>query len=786
MLKAKTRWNITQSNKEQAKQFAEQLKVSPLVATLLIDRGISTVEAGERFLHKVEVDFYDPFLLDGMELAVERILTAIDKKEKILIFGDYDADGVSSTSVMVYAMLELGADFDYYIPNRFTEGYGPNEAAFRQAKADGYSVIITVDTGIAAVHEADVAKELGIDLIITDHHEIQPILPDAYVIINPKQIQCEYPFKELAGVGVAFKVAHALLGRVPEELLDLVAIGTIADLVPLVDENRLIAKRGIEVLQTTKKPGLIALKKICGMTNGPLNADHIGFAMGPRINAAGRLESALPAVQLLTTADEEKAKKLAVYIDELNKERQTLVNEITEQAMKQVEERFRLEDNQVLIIAQEGWNVGVIGIVASRLVERYYRPTIILNIDREKGEAKGSARSIAGFDMFAELSKNKEILPHFGGHPMAAGLTMKIEDVELLRKNLNEQAKLSLSEEDFIPMTTIDLVATLDEVSLEVIEQLHELAPFGVSNPTPKVMIDDVSLSQYRRIGSEENHLKITFEQAGSTLDGIGFQLGYLFEEITPIAKVSAIGTLSINEWNGYVKPQLIVDDLAVNKWQLFDWRGVRYIKDKLAQLPEKERTFVCFQEGTSQIRELADLRAEIVQLEELTVTDMFGKYLVLLDLPQSQKQMERLFQLEALPERIYTVFYHEDSHFFSTMPTREHFKWYYAFLKQRGPFHIKEHATKLAKQKGWSENTINFMTRVFFELDFVKINDGFIHLNNQPSKKDLTESTTYIHRLEQTKIENQYLYSSYIELKELFNGMMMNSRAKETVQDGL
>jgi len=770
MLKAKTRWKITESNKEQAVQLAEGLNVSPLVATLLIERGIETLEAGERFLHKVEVDFYDPFLLAGMELAVERIQTAIKNKEKILIFGDYDADGVSSTSVMVYTMSELGAEFDYYIPNRFTEGYGPNETAFRRAKEEGYSVIITVDTGIAAIHEAEVAKELGIDLIITDHHEIQPILPNAYAIINPKQKQCPYPYKELAGVGVAFKVAHALLGRVPEELLDLVAIGTIADLVPLVDENRLIAKRGIQALQTTKKPGIIALKKICGITNGPLNADHIGFAMGPRINAAGRLESAQPAVQLLTTPDEEEAKELASYIDELNKERQALVNEITEQAIKQVEERYPLEENHVLIVAEEDWNVGVIGIVASRLVERYYRPTIVLNIDREKGEAKGSARSIAGFDMFAELSKNKDLLPHFGGHPMAAGLTMNVDDLDLLRKNMNEQAKASLSEEDFIPITNVDLVASLDEISLEVIEQLNQLAPFGVANPTPKVMIDDVSLSQYRRIGSEEKHLKLTFEQAGATLDGIGFQLGYLFDEITPIAKVSAIGTLSINEWNGYVKPQFIVEDVAINKWQLFDWRGVRHLKDKLKQLPIQKRCFVCFDKTTSLIRDLEEWKEGIVHIEELTATHMIGKYVVLLDLPQSLEQMEKLFQHKVFPERIYTVFHHEDSHFFQTMPTREHFKWYYAFLKQRGAFHIQEYATKLAKQKGWSERTINFMTKVFFELDFVTINGGLIHLNHQPAKKDLTESMTYTQRLEQAKIENQYLYSSYIELKELFN----------------
>ncbi|MBU8905511.1 single-stranded-DNA-specific exonuclease RecJ [Desertibacillus haloalkaliphilus] len=784
MLKAKARWKIEQSDDRKVSELTKQLQLSPLVAQLLINRGIETVQAAKRFLYKEKVDVYDPFLLDGMRESVERIERALEANEKILIFGDYDADGVSSTTIMYYTLREKQADFDFYIPNRFTEGYGPNEPALRWAKEQGYGLVVTVDTGISAVKEAAVAKELGLDFIVTDHHEPPPELPDAYCIINPKKPGCPYPFKELAGVGVAFKLAHALLGRVPTEWLDIVAIGTIADLVPLVDENRLLAKLGVEALQVSQKPGIKAIKKVCGIDQQVINAEHVGFGIGPRINAVGRLDSADPAVHLLISEDQEEADAIAEDIDQLNQDRKEIVNQMAEEAIAEVEANYPPDQHSVLIIARENWNPGVIGIVASRLVERYYRPTIVLSIDREKGEAKGSARSIEGFDMFSNLSKSRDLLPHFGGHPMAAGLTMAIEDIDELRNRLNKQAEETLTSEDFIPLTSVDLVTTLDSISIEVIEQMEQLAPFGVSNPTPKVMIENVALSHIRKIGSEKNHLKVTFAEHDATLDGVGFHQGHLFDEISPTAKVSAIGKLSINEWNGHCKPQFMLEDVAVNEWQLFDFRGVQKLAEKLQDLPREKLLLVAFRGETVEQLDLASYREEVIAIEEApTPIDFTDRYVFFLDLPYEMEQLNQLFVTAGQPERIYTVFHHQEDHFFTTNPTREHFKWYYAFLKKQKTFDLKTQGDQLAKYKGWSKDTVDFMTKVFFELEFVTIKDGLITLIEQPLKKDLVASKTYRRKQSQAHLENEFVYSSYDVLKGWFDNVMNEqSKIKETI----
>lgn len=597
MLQPNARWRILEQDTTEVTNLVNELNLSQVAARLLVNRGFTNPETASEFLMKDETAFLDPFLLKGMAEAVNRIQSAVEKNEQILVFGDYDADGVSSTAVLVTALKMIGAGCDYYIPNRFTEGYGPNNPALQWAKDEGYSLVITVDTGISAVTQADFAKEIGLDFIVTDHHEPPPTLPNSYTTINPKQPGCTYPFKELAGVGVAFKVAHGLLGRVPNELLDYAVIGTIADLVPLVGENRLLAKKGLRAFQTSDKTGIQALKDVCGMTAGEVEADHIGFAIGPRLNAAGRLDSAIPAVELLLAESREEADELATEIDRLNKERQKVVNDISKEAMDVVQEMDGIPE--ALVVAKEGWNAGVIGIVASRLVEKFYRPTIVLTIDPETGLAKGSARSIEGFDMFAELSKSRDILPHFGGHPMAAGMTLQSEHVDSLRERLIEQAKTGLAPEAFIPITTIDLTVAVDDVTIDVLKEIEELSPFGVENAKPKVLIDDVKLADIKRIGSDSSHLKFQFAGEEKTLDGIAFRKGDLFEHITPQASVSAVGTLSINEWNGRVKPQLIVDDLAVKQWQLFDWRSLQLnrVGARLEDLPAEKSIVIAFQE---------------------------------------------------------------------------------------------------------------------------------------------------------------------------------------------
>jgi single-stranded-DNA-specific exonuclease len=753
--------------------LAQELNIPLLIANLLVVRGIDSADEAEQFLYIDKNEFHDPFLLDGMKESVDRIHKAIESNERILIFGDYDADGVSSTTVMYHAMKELGAQFDYYIPNRFTEGYGPNEPALRKAKEEGYSLVVTVDTGISAVHEAKVAKEIGLDFIITDHHEAPPVLPDAYSIINPKKPGCTYPFKGLAGVGVAFKVAHALHGKPLLHLLEFAAIGTIADLVPLVDENRMIAKMGIEALSKTDKIGLQELLKVAGLNDKELSAEDVGFAVGPRVNAAGRLGSAMPVVELFTSVDREQSAILAEEVDSVNRERQAIVNEITKEAIAMVEESFPPEHNEVLVLAKEGWNPGVIGIVASRLVEKFYRPTICLCLDPEKGTAKGSARSIEGFDMFENLSESRDILPHFGGHPMAAGMTLSLNDVDELRNRLIDQAKKCLTPEDFLPVTSIDLAASLDEISLDTVETLNKLAPFGVGNPSPRVLIEQVPIREMKRIGSQSNHLKL---QVGggelSVLDCIGFQKGELVEEITPYSQVSIVGQVQVNEWNGYRKPQLLLEDISVPQFQLFDYRGIKDAGKRLLNIPFSKTLFISFQINT-----LKELGLESLSEHTLMGDDVYrlpemsfeNKYVVFLDVPDSLTKFREWLETKGEPDRIYAIFHQSTDHFFTTLPTRDHFKWYYAFLAKRTAFHLKKDGSELAKWKGWSKDTIDFMSQVFFELEFVTIDDGVITINSSPGKRDLESSETYKKKFEQVDIENQLVYSSYHALKIWF-----------------
>lgn len=768
MLQPKTRWKHIRGNEELAQQLSHTLQLSPVIASLLVHRGLHTEEEVTSFLHSERQSFHDPFLLKDMDRAVERIHTAVQNGEQILVYGDYDADGVSSTTVLMLALLELGADVEFYIPNRFTEGYGPNEAAFRWAQQAGFSLIITVDTGISAVNEAKLAKELGIDLIITDHHEPPPEIPDAYAIIHPRLKGGMYPFGELAGVGVAFKVAHALLGTVPEHLLDIAVIGTIADLVPLHDENRLLAIRGLEKLQQTKRPGLLALFQVANVQQHTATEESVGFSLAPRINAVGRLEDAAPAVHLLLSEDMEEALELAQEIDSLNKLRQDIVQEITAEAIAMVEEHYPPETNHVLVLAKEGWNVGVIGIVASRLVERFYRPTVILGIDSVKKIAKGSARSIEGFDLFANLSDCRDILPHFGGHPMAAGMTLDMDHVDELRKRLNELAAGQLSEQDLIPVKTVDAVCHLEDITLPVIEEIQQLAPFGVGNPKPRIQVENVSLESIRPIGSDGSHLKVMFTNGQTRLDGIGFGLGSLAEHISPTARVSVIGELSINEWNNFRKPQVMIQDIAITEWQLFDWRSMRGFEKQLATLPRQYLNILYFDE-TSLEKLPQDYRryATSAYVPDIQSGILQGQYTVLLDLPPSLEQLHNVLAC-GFPARIYAVLLSDADHTFSTVPTRDHFKWFYAFLRKKSPFSLAQHGEELCRYKGWSKDTVNFMTQVFFELEFVTIKDGVIFLSHLTQKRDLTESDTYRKKFEQLQVEKELVYSAYQQLKEM------------------
>lgn len=776
MIQSKKRWQIERPDEQLVAQLVKDRKLSPMIAKILVARGVTTSEQATFYLEMDESNLHDPFLLYGMKETVELVKRAIEEQKKITIYGDYDCDGVTSVTVLTTALERLGANVNFAIPNRFEHGYGPNKEYFAQLHAEGTEVLVTVDNGISGIEEVAFAKLLGMTVIVTDHHEMGDVLPVADAVIHPRHPLGAYPFGELAGVGVAFKLASALLGEPPLDLLEFVAIGTVADLVPLEDENRYMVKEGIRRLRRSKRPAIRALMQVSGHEQSALSEETIGFTIGPRLNAPGRLGDADAAVDLLKAEDEQQASGMAEELNEMNKERQQLVKEIAKEAEEQVIFRYGDEIPYVLVIEGEDWNPGVVGIVASRLTEKYYRPSIILSIDPETGIAKGSARSIEGYDLFKELSKNKEILPHFGGHQMAAGMSLKIEDVELLRSRLNEQAIDVLTEELLQPTLAIDVPLVLAEVDVASIESLELLRPFGMGFPKPIFLLEQLETVSARKIGTAKDHLKLEMGAGEARLDAIYFGAGALADEMAPQSTLSLTGDLQINEWNGHKKAQLLVVDVKCDEWQLFDYRGVRDPARWLPIIPQ-QATFIAFTEQATQhfAPFLENVSIVLVGRDELVPS----RSIVLLDMPQDREQLKRVVQATQA-ERIYLHLYVHDSMYFEKMPDRQQFGWYYSFLKQRGSFHLQNQIDTLSKHKGWKKETIKFMTKVFYELEFVTLDNGEITMLASAGKRELTEAPSYKKRQQQIKLEELLLYASYQDLKKVFDSLRMNEAVEE------
>lgn len=797
MLQARARWNISETDERQAEILAKELEISPLVARLLVGRGMTDKEHAAAFLYGGTDHIHDPFLLDGMESAVIRIRQALERGEKIRVYGDYDADGVSSTTLMVHLLRQLNASFDYYIPHRVLEGYGLNKAALDSAHQQGVQLIITVDTGISAVTEIDYATELGMDVIVTDHHEPPEILPQAYAIINPKKPGCPYPFKQLAGVGVALKLAQALLDRWPEELLEFAAIGTVADLMQLLGENRVIVRQGIKRMRSSSNWGIRSLLDVAGVQMKDVNSTHIGFALAPRINASGRLNNADDAVKLLTTDNQQEAETLAYELDSLNKERQRIVDEMTKQAMGMVEEQKSAGLKKVIVLAHEEWNVGVIGIVASKLMDKFYRPTIILGIDKETGMAKGSARSISGYDLYQALSHCHDLMEHFGGHQAAAGMTLSREHLPELERRLNVLADEWLSPDDFIPIIHADMTGTLDEVGVETIQQLEQLGPFGMGNPMPKFVFSNVSCQEMRTIGKEQQHIKMTLtksrNEAAVAIDAVGFNKSSVLPWISSTASLDVLGELSINEWNGVRKPQLMIQDIRIPYIQLFDWRGINKLEVKLNDLVNrlgelneaneggKLPAILTFRPDDRQLRMKFSRQypiwsvdssgsAACVPCNELarqqtfeSVTDM-----ILYDLPESIEAIEQAVSSASHVQRWYAVFSGSLQQQ-GSLPNRDMFKTVYGAVQKQGDSVLKAHyfVEALSKRSGHSKDVITFMLDVFIELGFIKrSSEGYVPIPN-PAKKDLTTSRLYQLRRQSLDVEQTLLYSTAQQLVE-------------------
>lgn len=546
------KWIVKEINNEKVKLLKEKFNLGNLVAKILSNRNILGREMQEddikKFLNPTRDDFYDPFLLPDMEQAVERIEQAINNNEKILIYGDYDADGITSTTILIKFFKEIGLEVDKYIPNRLEEGYGINNKALEEIKNRGIDLIITVDTGITANDQVKYANELGLDVIITDHHEPSVEIPKAVAVIDAKRKNNKYPFNQLAGCGIAFKLTQAI--SIKRKLdpskylknLDIVSIGTISDLVPLVDENRVIVKLGLMLVKQTKNIGL--RKLLLKSQLKEVDSTSISFGITPRINAAGRLGNQYDALNLFITEDVKEAERLSEVLNSYNIERQKIGNKIYEEAISQLKD----EEKNCIILGKEDWHHGVIGIVSSKITEKFNKPSILLCF--ENNIAKGSGRSVPGFDLYKAISSTKEYLLGFGGHTMACGLSLTVENFEKFKKEITKYIDENLDISKLEKEIYIDEILTIDDLDIEKIKELKSLEPFGEENQEPIIMYENVEINGIRTL-SENKHLKLSLKKNDKIIDAIGFNLGELVERYKIGDTIDVVGNIEINSFNG-------------------------------------------------------------------------------------------------------------------------------------------------------------------------------------------------------------------------------------------
>ena len=554
------KWECYEVDNKKVKELVDQYGINELLARILVNKNITNKNDMSIFMSPTRKDFHDPFLMPDMEIAINRLLKAIENNQKIIIYGDYDADGITSTTVLKLFLEERGMDVSTYIPNRLNEGYGLNKGAIKKIYDDGFRLMVTVDCGISGIEEAEYANSLGIEMIITDHHEPAESLPNAIAVVDAKRKDNEYPFNQLAGVGVVFKVIQALsmrLGLDEKEYLkylDIVCIGTISDIVPLVDENRVIAKLGLKLVAQTRNIGLRALIEIIGFKN--IDSSSVSFGIAPRINACGRMGNEKLALDLFLCKDKNEAKKLAVKLNEYNIERQSIEKQMYDEAVKIIDENEK--DKACIIVGKEGWHHGIIGIVSSKITEMYFKPSILICFDGNEG--KGSGRSIPGFDLHEALMNCKQYLKKFGGHAMAVGVTVDKSEFGKFKSELEEYAK-SCNVDKIVPIINVDSELSLKDINVEAVKSLSLLEPYGEANKMPLFLFRNLKINSIRSL-SEGKHLKLSLKDENFMVDAIGFNMGELSEKYLLDDKVDIVGSLDINSYGGNESVQIVLKDI--------------------------------------------------------------------------------------------------------------------------------------------------------------------------------------------------------------------------------
>ena len=555
------KWEFCSRDEAKISEISEKFNIPDLLATVLVNRGIVEDEDIKLFLNPTRKDFHNPYEMPDMEIAVKRIIKAMENKEKTIIYGDYDVDGITSITVLSKYFKEHGLDVGYYIPNRLDEGYGLNRDAIKKIAEDGYKLVITVDCGISGIEEVDYAYSLGMEVIITDHHEPLDELPKALAVIDCKRKDNKYAFNSLAGVGVSFKLIQAIsmeLGFDEKsylKYLDIVCIGTISDIVPLIDENRVIAKLGLKLIEQTKNPGIKSLLNAVGYKE--INSTAISFGIAPRINACGRMGYEEDALKLFLTENIVEADAITEKLNEYNRKRQEIEKRIFDEAISKIENEEN-KDSNAIILGDENWHHGVIGIVASKITDIYYKPSILVCFEGEEG--KGSGRSISGFDLHKALCDTSEYLEKYGGHEMAVGLSLKKSNFNKFKQALNDIAKENHTEE-LTPVIQVDKEITLKDLSIENVNSLKLLEPYGEANKNPVFIYKNLRIDSIRAL-SEGRHLKLTLKDGNTIINAIGFNLGNYSEEYLIGDKIDVIGLLETNTYNGLQSVQINIKDI--------------------------------------------------------------------------------------------------------------------------------------------------------------------------------------------------------------------------------
>lgn len=731
----------------------EAYSISKNIAKILNARSITDMTVVKKYFSDEYEEGYDPFLMHDMQKAVDRINEAIENEEKILVYGDYDADGITSTVLLVETLISMGANVSSYIPNRFEEGYGPNKEAFTKIINSGISLIITVDNGIAGVEEVDLANELGCDVIVTDHHKIQDTMPNAYAIIHPEHPDGNYPFKKLAGVGVAFKLAHALLEIFPDFLLDLVAIGTIADMVSITDENRIFVKQGLELLNEDPRIGLKMLLELSSIDT-KIDEQTVGFYIAPKLNSIGRMDSAKLGLTFLMAEDPVTAKSLAEQIEQYNIERKKVTEDIVKDVINKIKNSDKKEKNVIMVSGK--YHEGVLGIVASNIVEKYQKPVFIMN--EKDGVLKGSARSIFDFNIYTAMNKISDLFLAFGGHTLAAGFSFDESNYKEIEDFLDNEFEEFKQHNELKSSKNIDIVTSLEDISYQLLNSLDALKPYGMDFEKPSILIENAMVLNKAYFGSEKQYLRLTIADEVGNLECISFKDVSAFDKVEKNDIIDLLCTLDKNNFNGRSKLQAHIIDINIKEFLFEDLRFMNYDISKIDSASLK----------LSKYKD--DKDSNFYLYKDIDKLDADFEYIYLLDIPNSREYLEKITNLN--PKKVFLIC--EEKEILSDLYLIDKdrlIKLFNLILSTNNKqINVAQQLDKLLSVLKTNVDSLKIMIQIFKELELITFVNNTIILNPNYKTVDLKKSPSFVKMESIFEMENLLLKESIANIDKLFS----------------